>query len=103
MAASAMDKMSGSARSLEMTRSFGITPAIYRLLGIVELTSVVFFTIPRTGVLGLLLLSSYLGGAIATHLQYGQSIVFPAAIETLIWITASIRFSQLWQRIQFHE
>ncbi|WP_374950725.1 DoxX family protein [Mucilaginibacter sp.] len=97
MAASAIDKISGSAHSLEMTRSFGITPAIYRLLGIVELTSVILFIIPKTGLLGLLLLSSYLGGAIATHLQHGQSIIFPVAVEALIWIAALIRYPQLWQ------
>lgn len=99
IAASAIDKISGSAHSLEMTRSFGITSAIYRLLGIVELTSVILFMIPRMRVLGLLLLSSYLGGAIATHLQHGQSIAFPAAIEALIWIAALICFPQVWQRI----
>jgi hypothetical protein len=91
----AIDKISGSAHSLEMTRSFGMTPAVYRLLGIVELTSVILFMFPRTGVLGLLLLSSYLGGAIATHLQHGQSFVFPVAIEAFIWIAALIRFPQL--------
>jgi hypothetical protein len=47
MAASAIDKISGSVHSLEMTRSFGIPPAIYRLLGIIELTSVILFMIPR--------------------------------------------------------
>jgi hypothetical protein len=99
MAGSAIDKISGSTYSLEMTRSFGITPAVYRLLGIVELTSVILFMFPRTGVLGLLLLSSYLGGAIATHLQHGQNIIFPAAIEAFIWIAALFRFPQLWQRI----
>ena len=98
IAASAIDKISGSAHSLEMTRSFGITSHIYRLLGIVELTSVILFTIPRTGVLGLLLLSSYLGGAIATHLQHGQSVIFPAAIEALVWITALIRYPRLWRK-----
>jgi hypothetical protein len=99
IAASAIDKISGSEHSLEMTRSFGITSPIYRLLGIVELTSVILFTIPRTGVLGLLLLSSYLGGAIATHLQHGQSVIFPAAIEALIWITALSRYPQLWRQL----
>ncbi|MGY4537086.1 hypothetical protein ACVW0P_001500 [Mucilaginibacter sp. UYNi724] len=101
MAGSAIDKIIGSAHSLEMTRSFGITPAVYRLLGVVELTSVILFMIPRTGLLGLLLLSSYLGGAIATHLRHGQSIIFPAAIEALIWIAAIVRFPHLWQRIEF--
>lgn len=98
MAGSSIDKISGSAHSLEMTRSFGITPGVYRLLGIIELTSVFLFMIPRVGVLGLLLLSSYLGGAIATHLQHGQSIIFPGFIEALIWIAALIRFPQLWQQ-----
>lgn len=97
MSASAIDKISGSAHSLEMTHSFGITPVVYRLLGIIELTSVILFMFPRTGVLGLLLLSSYLGGAIATHLQHGQSVIFPAAIEALIWITAISRYPQLWR------
>ena len=99
MAASAIDKISGSAHSLEMTQSFGITPDVYRVLGIIELTSVILFMIPRAGVLGLLLLSSYLGGAIATHLQHGQSIIFPAAIEALIWTTALIRYPQLWRQL----
>jgi hypothetical protein len=99
MAASAIDKIRGSAHSLEMTSSFGITPTIYRLLGIIELTSVILFMIPRMGVMGLLLLSSYLGGAIATHLQHGQSIIFPATIEALIWIAALIRFPHLRQRL----
>lgn len=97
MAASAIDKISGSTHSLEMTRSFGIAPDIYRLLGIVELTSVILFMFPRTGLLGLLLLSSYLGGALATHLQHGQSVIFPAVIEAVIWIAALIRFPPLWQ------
>jgi hypothetical protein len=97
MGASAIDKISGSTHSLEMTRSFNITPAVYRVLGIVEFASVIVFMIPRMGILGLLLLSSYLGGAIATHLQHGQSIAFPAAIEALIWTAALIRFPSLSQ------
>lgn len=97
MAASAIDKISGSAHSLAMTQSFGITPTVYRLLGIIELASVILFVIPRTAVLGLLLLSSYLGGAIATHLQHGQSMIFPAAIEALVWIAALIHYPRLWQ------
>lgn len=99
LTASAIDKISGSAHSLEMTRSFGISPEVYRALGIMELTSVILFIFPRTGMLGLLLLSSYMGGAIATHLQHGQSIVFPSAIEALIWAAALIRYPFLWRQL----
>ncbi|MFA6083829.1 DoxX family protein [Mucilaginibacter sp.] len=99
LTASAIDKIIGSAHALEMTRSFGITPVVYRTLGMIELTSVILFIFPRTGVLGLLLLSSYIGGAIATHLQHGQSIVFPSAIEALIWVAALIRYPFLWRQL----
>ena len=95
LVASAGDKIRSSAHSLEMTRSFGIAPGTYRMLGIIELTSAILFMFPKTGPLGLLLLSSYLGGAIATHLQHEQSVLFPAAIEALVWIAAAIRFPQL--------
>lgn len=94
LAASAFDKISGSAHSLQMTASFGIPPTTYRLLGTLELTSAVLFLVPRTAPIGLLLLASYLGGAIATHLQHQQSIVFPAAIEAWVWVTAFVRLPQ---------
>jgi len=96
LGASAFDKMSGSQHSLEMTTSFGIAPTTYRLLGVVELVSAALFLVPRTAMLGLLLLASYLGGAIATHLQHGQSVAFPAAIEALVWGTAFVRNPRLF-------
>jgi len=99
MAASATDKIRGSEQALEMTKSFGIAPGTYSLLGIIELLSVLLFAFPRTGILGTLLLASYLGGAIATHLQHQQNILFPMGIEVLVWITATIRFRELSSRL----
>jgi hypothetical protein len=98
LAASATDKIIGSEHAIQMTHSFGIAVETYRLLGVIELVSAILFVIPRTGLLGLLLLSSYLGGAIATHLQHEQNVLFPAAIEALAWIAAVIRFPVLWKR-----
>ncbi|QEC75896.1 DoxX family protein [Mucilaginibacter ginsenosidivorax] len=99
LAASAIDKIRGSQHALQMTASFGISPDIYQLLGVIEFLSVILFAVPRTGLLGLLLLSAYLGGAIATHLQHHQNIGFPMAIEAIVWITAVIRFPELHKRI----
>jgi len=99
MVASATDKITGSEHALKMTKSFGIPPGVYSILGIIELSSVVLFAIPRTGILGTLLLASYLGGAIATHLQHQQNILFPMGIEILVWITATIRFRELTSRL----
>lgn len=100
LSASAADKISGSGHALQMSASFGLSAGTYSILGIIEISSVILFLFPRTGILGTLLLSSYLGGAIATHLQHQQNILFPMAIEALIWITAVIRFPELTLRIR---
>tara|TARA_Y100000815_G_C13310549_1_gene488309 strand:- start:122 stop:490 length:369 start_codon:yes stop_codon:yes gene_type:complete len=97
--ASAVDKIFGSEHALEMASSFGLSAKPYAILGMIEILSVLLFLYPRTGILGTLLLSSYFGGAIATHLQHQQDIIFPMAIEALIWITAIIRFPELVKRI----
>jgi hypothetical protein len=97
--ASSIDKIMGSENAIKMSTSFGITAQTYSILGIIEVVSVLLFLWPRTAILGLLLLSSYLGGAIATHLQHGQSIVFPGAFQVVLWIASIIRFPELIQRI----
>ena len=99
LSASATDKIIGSEHALQMAASFGLSAGTYSLLGIIEILSVVLFLYPKTGILGTLLLSSYLGGAIATHLQHQQNIMFPIAIEALVWITAVIRFRELTHSI----
>ncbi len=56
-----------------------------------ELVSAVLFFAPRTRAIGLLLVSSYLGGAIAAHLGHGDLIVQPAIILALCWIATAVR------------
>jgi hypothetical protein len=101
--ASATDKIISSEHAVQMANSFGISAVTYRLLGIIELTAALLFLYTRTGMLGLLLLSSYLGGAIATHLQHGQDILFPMTIEALTWMAAAIRFPELSSKILKNE
>jgi len=99
LGASAIDKIVKSGHALEMGASFGLSAEIYSLLGIIEILSVALFLYKITGILGTLLLSSYLGGAIATHLQHQQDVLFPAFFEALIWVTAVIRFPELTGRL----
>ena len=99
MAASAADKIRGSQHALTMSASFGIDAATYRILGIIEITSALLFLLPRTAVVGFGLLASYLGGAIATHLQHGQPIAFPVGIEVFVWMTAAIRLPEMAARL----
>ncbi|HVR17126.1 MAG TPA: DoxX family protein, partial [Candidatus Limnocylindrales bacterium] len=58
-------------------------------LGIVLLTCTVLYMIPRTAILGAILLTGYLGGAIATHVRVGSPLfshtLFPVYVALLIW------------------
>jgi hypothetical protein len=59
------------------------------VLGIVLLVCVVLYAIPVTSVLGAILLTGYLGGAIATHLRVGDPlfshVLFPTYLGALLW------------------
>jgi hypothetical protein len=60
-------------------------------VAVLEVGSTVLFLIPATRSFGLLLVSSYLGGAIATHLQHAQSILPPASVLTVLWLGSWLR------------
>ena len=58
-------------------------------IGVVELLCVIAYAIPRIAPLGAVLLTGYLGGAIATHVRVGNPlfshVLFPAYVAALIW------------------
>jgi hypothetical protein len=96
---SASGKLMGSADALKMASGLGVSTTTYKILGIVELLSVILFIYPRTGILGTLLLAAYMGGAIATHLEHNISIIPPAVVAAFVWIVAVVRFPELRQRL----
>jgi DoxX-like family len=96
---SAISKLTGGEEALKMAAGIGLDANAFRMIGIVELISAILFVIPRTGILGTLLLAAYMGGAIATHLEHNQSIIAPAAIQAFVWIVAVIRFDELRFRL----
>ena len=66
-----------------------------RLLGILTLIGVVLYAIPRTSVLGAILLTGYMGGAIATHVRLGQPIFLHIIFGLLIWGGLYLRDARL--------
>lgn len=96
---SASGKLMANADTQKMAASFGIDALTFTRIGILELVCIILFIIPRTGVLGTLLLSAYMGGAIATHLQHGLPIVAPCVIEAMVFLVAIYRFPELRSRI----
>ena len=61
------------------------------IIAIGEIGSALLFLIPKTNKLGTFLLSSYMGGAIIIHMTGGMSILVPAAVLVLVWITGILR------------
>ena len=63
-----------------------------------ETTSAALFAYPRTRSFGLLMISAYLGGAIATHVGHDQLTAFrPAVVLALFWLACWLRHPQtLW-------
>lgn len=79
--------------------AIGFDGATYRFIGVIEIVSVILFLIPRTGLIGTMLLVAYLGGAIVTHLQHQQPVGVAVTFQIVLWITAFIRFPELRQRL----
>lgn len=96
---SAMSKFFGGEETIQMANGIGLSAETFRIIGLIEFLSVILFLIPRTGIIGTLLLAAYMGGAIATHVTHGQSLIAPAIIEAIIWIVAIIRFPELKHRL----
>jgi hypothetical protein len=76
-----------------------------RALGILTLIGVVLYAIPRTSVLGAILLTGYMGGAIATHLRIGSPLfshtLFGVYLGLLIWGGLYLRDARLRALIPF--
>ena len=68
-------------------------------LGVILLSCVLAYVHPRTSVLGALLLTAYLGGAVATHMRVGNPlfshVLFPTYVATLLWGGLMLRDARL--------
>lgn len=76
-----------------------------RLLGILTLAGVVLYAVPQTAVLGAILLTGYMGGAIATHLRIDSPLfshtLFGVYLGLLIWGGLYLREPRLRALIPF--
>jgi hypothetical protein len=74
---------------VESFRQLGYPVSLGLGIGVIELVCLVIYVIPRTSVLGAILLTGYLGGAVATHVRVGSPllthILFPIYVAALLW------------------
>ncbi len=65
---------------------FGYPESLAFSIGILEVACTVVYVIPRTSILGAILLTGYLGGATATHVRIGDpNFVIPVGLGVLVW------------------
>lgn len=66
-------------------------------IGLILLISTILYLIPKSAVLGAILLTAYLGGAVTTHVRVGDPFYFPIAMGILVWIGIYLREKRLDQ------
>jgi hypothetical protein len=99
---SASMKFMADAKGLADAAGMGLNADEYYIIAVLEIISVILFLIPRTGVLGTMLLAAYLGGAIATHMEHNEIAGQPTVaviMEIVLFIAAAIRFPELTRRL----
>ena len=68
-----------------------------------EIIGVILYAIPRTAVLGAIVLTGYLGGAVATHVRAGEPWFFPVIFGVLVWLGLVLRDGRLRALVPLRE
>jgi DoxX-like family len=76
---------------LEATRQLGFAVGVIRPLGVVLALSTLLHLLPRTQLVGALLVTAYLGGATATMVHVGRSFWSPVGMGAILWIAYTLR------------
>jgi len=94
--ASASMKLSHAPQFVAMfTNKLGYQESSLTTIGLLELACTALYVIPQTAFLGALLLTGYLGGAIATHVRIGEPFGVPLVLGVLVWLGLYLRESRL--------
>jgi len=87
------------APAVDGTRQLGYPVSLVRSIGIIELACLAVYLFPRTAILGAVLLTGYLGGAIASQLRLGNPLLthtlFPIYVAVLVWGAIYLRDDRL--------
>ena len=95
----AMVKVVGAAAASEATAQLGWSEPLLLPLGVLELVCLSLYLLPQTAVLGAILWTGYLGGAVATHVRVGNPmfshVMFPVYVGALLWLGLWLRDARL--------
>lgn len=75
--------------AIEVSAQLGFDASDVLVLGVIELVCLIVYLIPTTAILGAVLWTGYLGGAIAIHVQHHNPlfshVLFPTYIALMLW------------------
>ena len=83
---------------VETTMKLGYAERTILPLGILLIACTILYLVPRTSVLGAILLTGYLGGAVSTHVRAAEGsfpIIFPIIFGALLWLGLYLRDTRL--------
>jgi hypothetical protein len=92
---SAVLKLMGGPELEQGFAHLGLPESMGLPLAILEITCVVVYLIPATAVLGAILLTGYIGGAICTHWRVGDPVYVHIVLGILVWLGLYLREGRL--------
>lgn len=99
----AVMKVIKESHSIEGSAQLGWPVDQVQSIGIALLISTVLYAVPRTAILGAILLTGYLGGAIAIMVRAGQPLYFASVFGILVWAGLYLRDEKLRKLIPLKE
>jgi hypothetical protein len=88
-------KLKGGPELSEGMAHLELSESLVIPLAILEISCVVIYLIPATAVLGAILLTGYLGGAILTHLRVDDPFVVQIVLGIFVWLGVYLREDRL--------
>jgi hypothetical protein len=92
---------------VEGTAQLGYPEGAIVPIGVILLLCVVTYAVPRTAILGAVLLTGYMGGAIATHVRVGSPllthVLFPVYVSVLVWLGLYLRDPRVRASLSNHQ
>ena len=85
-------------------RTLGFEPHLAVGIGLLELACVVLYLVPRTSVLGAVLLTGYLGGAVSAQLRIDaplfSTLLFPVYLGVALWVALWLRDARVRRALE---
>jgi hypothetical protein len=87
------------AAAMQGAAHYGFPDGVLLRVTIVEIACAILYVIPRTAVLGAILLTGYLGGAVVTHVRVGEPFFFPLIVGIMVWAGLYLRDARVRELI----